>query len=566
MKRLCIKWLSAAILLSRILDSTVADAQNFSELELLPAHYSGIWVQSKPVATQSVLLTGTKVETQQTIGQLRQAVDANEFLVGVPTRIEVRPLVSTSTEPLQLQIASPQQPTPIQAGSPKPEPQMQAVALPVDPPARLVVPGVQPKSSTADEPSARPSNLVRPQSRAQNQVPRPVSEDARTDQGVQSNQPRGEVQRRQVTDRPPQPQRIQSAREGDSRAPAAEQPRSASERSRDDQPQNSSRADAQRPNNDRPPAVRGPIARDAHVAPAPPHPRAEDARRGPPEPPAIHRDRALPPILMHRILNSQQRDEEDEDDEELEEALEELNEFMESELVQSILKLKIENVELQAERELLRAKAEMQAEMAELRALTQVKQLEMRATMLEERLHEVMLQRERVAEANPEIHELQMALHNSNREREEISNQLREAREMIERLTADNHILKDEMLDQRRELEGARNRLHEAELREREMEERARNQKLELEKNLRQREEAIRSLDGAAREKAKQEAALDKSAIDWARRQIEKYDKNNDRKLTANEWEKMLIKPDGADANGDGEITLEEYAAFRAKK
>jgi len=61
-------------------------------------------------------------------------------------------------------------------------------------------------------------------------------------------------------------------------------------------------------------------------------------------------------------------------------------------------------------------------------------------------------------------------------------------------------------------------------------------------------------------------ATPDASQMEWAARQIAKYDLNGDNQLTANEWEKMIIKPDGADLNGDGAITVEEYAAFRAKK
>jgi Ca2+-binding EF-hand superfamily protein len=60
--------------------------------------------------------------------------------------------------------------------------------------------------------------------------------------------------------------------------------------------------------------------------------------------------------------------------------------------------------------------------------------------------------------------------------------------------------------------------------------------------------------------------AIDPTQLDWAKRQIAKYDLNNDGQLTKNEWEKMLIKPTGADADGDGIITAEEYAAFRSKK
>jgi Ca2+-binding EF-hand superfamily protein len=58
----------------------------------------------------------------------------------------------------------------------------------------------------------------------------------------------------------------------------------------------------------------------------------------------------------------------------------------------------------------------------------------------------------------------------------------------------------------------------------------------------------------------------DAAQLEWAARQIAKYDTNGDKQLTANEWEKMIIKPDGADLNGDGAITVEEYAAFRARK
>ena len=54
--------------------------------------------------------------------------------------------------------------------------------------------------------------------------------------------------------------------------------------------------------------------------------------------------------------------------------------------------------------------------------------------------------------------------------------------------------------------------------------------------------------------------------LDWAKRQVAKYDKNNDGELTESEWSKMIVKPVGADTSGDGVITIEEYAAFRAKK
>ncbi len=52
----------------------------------------------------------------------------------------------------------------------------------------------------------------------------------------------------------------------------------------------------------------------------------------------------------------------------------------------------------------------------------------------------------------------------------------------------------------------------------------------------------------------------------WAKRLIDKYDKNKDSRLTPDEWSTMIVKPTDADANKDGAITLEEYAAFRSKK
>lgn len=55
------------------------------------------------------------------------------------------------------------------------------------------------------------------------------------------------------------------------------------------------------------------------------------------------------------------------------------------------------------------------------------------------------------------------------------------------------------------------------------------------------------------------------SAIKWAERQIEKYDRDGDGVLTVKEWEKMLIPPKGADLNNDGELTAYEYAEYRSK-
>ncbi|MGN6135215.1 MAG: hypothetical protein ACTHOU_11995, partial [Aureliella sp.] len=61
-------------------------------------------------------------------------------------------------------------------------------------------------------------------------------------------------------------------------------------------------------------------------------------------------------------------------------------------------------------------------------------------------------------------------------------------------------------------------------------------------------------------------AAKDDVNREWAKRQIDKYDKNRDGQLTVDEWTAMLVPPTGADANKDGIVTLEEYVQFRAGK
>lgn len=55
---------------------------------------------------------------------------------------------------------------------------------------------------------------------------------------------------------------------------------------------------------------------------------------------------------------------------------------------------------------------------------------------------------------------------------------------------------------------------------------------------------------------------IDDKYIKVGQRIIERYDKNNDRMLTASEWEKMLMSPADADGNRDGRITIEEYAVW----
>lgn len=62
-------------------------------------------------------------------------------------------------------------------------------------------------------------------------------------------------------------------------------------------------------------------------------------------------------------------------------------------------------------------------------------------------------------------------------------------------------------------------------------------------------------------------ATPENAQLEWAKKQIAKYDKNKDEKLTVDEWSGMLVKPpEGADANGDGAITADEYATARNTK
>ena len=54
--------------------------------------------------------------------------------------------------------------------------------------------------------------------------------------------------------------------------------------------------------------------------------------------------------------------------------------------------------------------------------------------------------------------------------------------------------------------------------------------------------------------------------LNGVKSKLENMTKNKDGQLTVDEWSSMLIKPDGADANGDGTITAEELAALRKKQ
>ncbi|MFG0289350.1 MAG: EF-hand domain-containing protein [Rhodopirellula sp. JB044] len=52
----------------------------------------------------------------------------------------------------------------------------------------------------------------------------------------------------------------------------------------------------------------------------------------------------------------------------------------------------------------------------------------------------------------------------------------------------------------------------------------------------------------------------------YAKRIVSKYDENGDLALSATEWGKMLISPAAADFDGDGRITVLEYAGYMTAK
>ena len=67
-------------------------------------------------------------------------------------------------------------------------------------------------------------------------------------------------------------------------------------------------------------------------------------------------------------------------------------------------------------------------------------------------------------------------------------------------------------------------------------------------------------------QEAPKNVAITGPDLDWATKQIARYDTNGDGKLTEEEWSKMLLRPTGADTNGDGEITVEEFLKFGQRK
>jgi Ca2+-binding EF-hand superfamily protein len=59
---------------------------------------------------------------------------------------------------------------------------------------------------------------------------------------------------------------------------------------------------------------------------------------------------------------------------------------------------------------------------------------------------------------------------------------------------------------------------------------------------------------------------IDPKYFDYFKKVVQKYDSSNDGVLTANEWASMSKDPSAADADGDGRITVEEYARWSMKR
>ncbi len=53
--------------------------------------------------------------------------------------------------------------------------------------------------------------------------------------------------------------------------------------------------------------------------------------------------------------------------------------------------------------------------------------------------------------------------------------------------------------------------------------------------------------------------------IEFAKKQVKKYDKDNDGKLSTEEQSKMIVSPNAADTDNDGYVDALEYAAYRAR-
>ena len=65
---------------------------------------------------------------------------------------------------------------------------------------------------------------------------------------------------------------------------------------------------------------------------------------------------------------------------------------------------------------------------------------------------------------------------------------------------------------------------------------------------------------------AENEKKAEDNYLKIAKQIITRYDQNADSQLNAEEWEKMLLSPAGADANKDQQITITEYAKWARSK
>jgi hypothetical protein len=54
--------------------------------------------------------------------------------------------------------------------------------------------------------------------------------------------------------------------------------------------------------------------------------------------------------------------------------------------------------------------------------------------------------------------------------------------------------------------------------------------------------------------------------LDYYRKLIAKYDKNGDKHLDSTEWGSMSKNPEAADVDGNGRISVEEYAGWSMKR
>ena len=79
-------------------------------------------------------------------------------------------------------------------------------------------------------------------------------------------------------------------------------------------------------------------------------------------------------------------------------------------------------------------------------------------------------------------------------------------------------------------------------------------------------EELIERFASAPPVAVPQKTSSAETPLEFAARQIAKYDKDGNGGLTQDEWQLMIIRPDAADVNNDGIITVEEYSNFRMKQ